>query len=92
MGCNTTTNHKIRLDITNVNLDAILCFSCCVVRVEQSKYQSFTTKMLCCWLIEYEFMANISFQTEVDIISDIDEYQTWPGWLVLVSRFVFFTI
>lgn len=25
-------------------------------------------------------------QTEVDIISDIDEYQTWPGWLVLACR------
>lgn len=29
---------------------------------------------------------NIIFQTEVDIISDVDEYQTWPGWLVLASR------
>lgn len=26
------------------------------------------------------------FQTEVDIIEDIDEYQTWPGWLILVLR------
>ncbi|XP_055373017.1 uncharacterized protein LOC129606628 [Condylostylus longicornis] len=25
-------------------------------------------------------------RTEVDIISDIDEYQTWPGWIVLVLR------
>ncbi|XP_052888641.1 integral membrane protein GPR180 [Anopheles moucheti] len=25
-------------------------------------------------------------RTEVDIISDIDEYQTWPGWLVLACR------
>uniref|UniRef100_A0A7G3AL11 GPR180/TMEM145 transmembrane domain-containing protein n=2 Tax=Lutzomyia longipalpis TaxID=7200 RepID=A0A7G3AL11_LUTLO len=25
-------------------------------------------------------------RTEVDIISDIDEYQTWPGWIVLVCR------
>ncbi|XP_046399873.1 transmembrane protein 145-like isoform X1 [Ischnura elegans] len=24
--------------------------------------------------------------TEVDIIEDIDEYQTWPGWLVVVFR------
>ncbi|XP_039281268.1 integral membrane protein GPR180 [Nilaparvata lugens] len=24
--------------------------------------------------------------TEVDIIEDIDEYQTWPGWLILVLR------
>ncbi|XP_063216175.1 transmembrane protein 145 [Bacillus rossius redtenbacheri] len=24
--------------------------------------------------------------TEVDIIDDIDEYQTWPGWLVMVFR------
>ncbi|XP_037941474.1 uncharacterized protein LOC119674408, partial [Teleopsis dalmanni] len=23
-------------------------------------------------------------KTEVDIISDIDEYQTWPGWIVLI--------
>lgn len=25
-------------------------------------------------------------RVEVDIISDIDEYQTWPGWLVLACR------
>ncbi|KAJ6647551.1 Transmembrane protein, partial [Pseudolycoriella hygida] len=25
-------------------------------------------------------------RTEVDIISDVDEYQTWPGWLVLACR------
>jgi hypothetical protein len=25
-------------------------------------------------------------QTEVDIIEDIDEYQTWPGWLILIFR------
>ncbi|CAG9816131.1 unnamed protein product [Phaedon cochleariae] len=24
--------------------------------------------------------------TEVDIIEDIDEYQTWPGWLIIVFR------
>ncbi|KAH8394910.1 hypothetical protein KR222_010439, partial [Zaprionus bogoriensis] len=27
-----------------------------------------------------------TLQTEVDIISDIDEYQTWPGWIVLILR------
>lgn len=25
-------------------------------------------------------------QTEVDVIEDIDEYQTWPGWLTLALR------
>nr|CAD7439405.1 unnamed protein product [Timema bartmani]CAD7459062.1 unnamed protein product [Timema tahoe] len=25
-------------------------------------------------------------QTEVDIVDDIDEYQTWPGWLIIVFR------
>ncbi|CAH0389026.1 unnamed protein product [Bemisia tabaci] len=25
-------------------------------------------------------------KTEVDIIEDIDEYQTWPGWFILVLR------
>ncbi|XP_013101477.1 integral membrane protein GPR180 [Stomoxys calcitrans] len=25
-------------------------------------------------------------RTEVDIISDVDEYQTWPGWIVLILR------
>ncbi|KAI5736953.1 hypothetical protein M8J76_008819 [Diaphorina citri] len=25
-------------------------------------------------------------KTEVDIIEDIDEYQTWPGWLILILR------
>lgn len=29
---------------------------------------------------------NFYFQTEVDIIEDIDEYQTWPGWLIIVFR------
>lgn len=38
----------------------------------------------CCW-----FVVVVYKQTEVDIISDIDEYQTWPGWLVLVSRYYF---
>nr|CAG4650052.1 EOG090X03T7 [Sida crystallina] len=26
--------------------------------------------------------------TEVDVIDDIDEYQTWPGWLMLILRTV----
>lgn len=25
-------------------------------------------------------------RTEVDVTSDIDEYQTWPGWIVLILR------
>lgn len=25
-------------------------------------------------------------QTDVNIVSDLDEYQTWPGWIVLVCR------
>lgn len=25
-------------------------------------------------------------RTEVDIISEVDEYQTWPGWIVLICR------
>jgi len=29
-----------------------------------------------------------SLQTEVDVIEDIDEYQTWPGWLILILRTV----
>lgn len=32
------------------------------------------------------FLIAICFQTEVDIIEDIDEYQTWPGWLIIVFR------
>lgn len=28
----------------------------------------------------------VKFQTEVDIIEEIDEYQTWPGWLILAFR------
>jgi Rhodopsin-like GPCR transmembrane domain len=31
-------------------------------------------------------MFSAVLQTEVDIIWDIDEYQTWPGWLVLCCR------
>ena len=25
-------------------------------------------------------------QTEIDVIDDVDAYQTWPGWLMLISR------
>lgn len=32
------------------------------------------------------FFDTINLQTEVDIIEDIDEYQTWPGWLIIVFR------
>lgn len=28
----------------------------------------------------------VRLQTEVDVVSDIDEYQTWPGWIVLILR------
>ncbi|XP_046399874.1 uncharacterized protein LOC124166393 isoform X2 [Ischnura elegans] len=31
-------------------------------------------------------ILDILSRTEVDIIEDIDEYQTWPGWLVVVFR------
>lgn len=34
------------------------------------------------FFIEFTFFL----QTEVDIIEDIDEYQTWPGWLIIVFR------
>lgn len=34
-------------------------------------------------LFDYDFCFS---QTEVDIIEDIDEYQTWPGWLILGLR------
>ncbi|ODM91327.1 Transmembrane protein [Orchesella cincta] len=27
-------------------------------------------------------------ETEVDVIEDIDEYQTWPGWFILILRTV----
>ncbi|KAI5636154.1 rhodopsin-like GPCR transmembrane domain-containing protein [Phthorimaea operculella] len=30
-------------------------------------------------------------QTEVDIIEEIDEYQTWPGWLILTLRVAIMT-
>lgn len=26
-------------------------------------------------------------RVEVDVIDDIDEYQTWPGWIVLACRY-----
>lgn len=32
------------------------------------------------------FLRLFQMQTEVDIISDVDEYQTWPGWIVLILR------
>lgn len=38
------------------------------------------------WRNVIGFFFHFHFQTEVDVISDIDEYQTWPGWLVLASR------
>jgi len=41
------------------------------------------------WLDD-ELMLNAFFsrqlQTEIDVIEDIDEYQTWPGWFMLLLR------
>lgn len=37
MGSDSTTNHKIRMDFADVNLDTILCFSCCTLCLESSK-------------------------------------------------------
>ncbi|KAF4523813.1 hypothetical protein B566_EDAN008048 [Ephemera danica] len=31
-------------------------------------------------------ILDILSRTEVDIVEDIDEYQTWPGWIILVFR------
>lgn len=36
--------------------------------------------------IQNLFIYIFCLQTEVDIIEDIDEYQTWPGWLIIVFR------
>lgn len=36
-------------------------------------------------VVWWRFLFN-SFQTEVDIVEDIEEYQTWPGWLIIVFR------
>jgi len=37
---------------------------------------------------KYKLIFNTIYllQTEVDIIEDIDEYQTWPGWFILLFR------
>ncbi|KAL7052607.1 hypothetical protein ACKWTF_004935 [Chironomus riparius] len=32
------------------------------------------------------FILYVWNMTEIDVISDIDEFQTWPGFLVLISR------
>lgn len=32
------------------------------------------------------FVLYVWNMTEIDVISDIDEFQTWPGFLVLISR------
>jgi Rhodopsin-like GPCR transmembrane domain len=39
-------------------------------------------------ILVYAKINAIFSQTEVDIIEDIDEYQTWPGWLILIFRTV----
>ncbi|GBP97390.1 hypothetical protein EVAR_70528_1 [Eumeta japonica] len=33
-------------------------------------------------------VLDIMSRTEVDIIEEIDEYQTWPGWLILALRVI----
>lgn len=38
------------------------------------------------WKVAYNLFLCCAVQTEVDIIEDIDEYQTWPGWLIICFR------
>lgn len=98
MGRDATTNYQIGLDFINVNLDTILCISCRAVCLESGKCLSghLAAIEMSSWRLKIDWYCNIplftfhlmlNIKTEVDIISDIDEYQTWPGWLVLVSRY-----
>lgn len=51
------------------------------------KKNSDNTSMIIFLLYLKFFLINI-LQTEVDIIEDIDEYQTFPGWIMLIFRLV----
>jgi Rhodopsin-like GPCR transmembrane domain len=44
--------------------------------------------LIAIWIsyLTLNFVLYVWNMTEIDVISDIDEFQTWPGFLVLISR------
>ncbi|XP_022242970.1 uncharacterized protein LOC106460515 isoform X2 [Limulus polyphemus] len=49
--------------------------------------------LFCVWLL-YTFVDVLLYvwnMTEVDVIEDIDEYQTFPGWIIIIFRLIIMT-
>ncbi|KAG4077941.1 hypothetical protein HA402_013441 [Bradysia odoriphaga] len=57
-----------------------------VTRQQISKTSWFILMAIWIPYVAFHMVLYVWNRTEVDIISDIDEYQTWPGWLVLACR------
>lgn len=57
-----------------------------VTRLEISRMSWFI--LITIWLsyLALNVFLYVWNMTEIDVVSDIDEFQTWPGWLVLISR------
>ncbi|XP_076305830.1 transmembrane protein 145-like [Tachypleus tridentatus] len=49
--------------------------------------------LFCVWLL-YTFVDVLLYvwnTTEVDVVEDIDEYQTFPGWIIIIFRLIIMT-
>lgn len=57
-----------------------------VTRLEISSLSWFTLIIIWISYLTLNLVLYVWNMTEIDVISDIDEFQTWPGFLVLISR------
>lgn len=57
-----------------------------VTRLEISSLSWFALIVIWISYLTLNFVLYVWNMTEIDVITDIDEFQTWPGFLVLISR------
>lgn len=57
-----------------------------VTRLEISSLSWLALIIIWMSYLTLNFVLYVWNMTEIDVISDIDEFQTWPGFLVLISR------
>lgn len=57
-----------------------------VTRLEISSFSWLTLIVIWISYLTLNLVLYVWNMTEIDVISDIDEFQTWPGFLVLISR------
>lgn len=58
-----------------------------VTRLEISKKDWIVLMIMWIPYCIFNIFLYIWNRVEVDVIDDIDEYQTWPGWIVLACRY-----